>query len=262
VDCAWRDGYDFSDLKSLAKKMAGVDLTLATRSDEPVLWGPLLSIRGEHLLPVGEYALPVSLAGEYVKKAVEYHEGKEDAAKEAANLLRHMAVASERIGVQLDVGKTVRYMYRARYVAYVDDVEMLFWARLVRKLDRAVVRLGSEGRLAAVEAKEEGALPAGSQRGEYAIALQPVLIYSDKPVAKVDGVAGLDCVEEVYGTLEEDRFKVRVVDFGLGFSEVCSAEPMLKALPQGTVLRLKSSCGDAAAIGILSEIGFGSLYKV
>jgi CRISPR-associated protein Cmr3 len=263
VDCAWRDGYDFSDLKSLVKKMADADLTLATRSNEPVLWGPLLSIRGEHLLPVGEYALPVSLAGEYVKKAVEYYEGKEDAAKEAANLLCRMAAASERIGVQLDVGKTVRYMYRAKYVAYVDDVEMLFRAKLVGKLDRAVVRLGGEGRLAAVEAREEGALPAGSQRGEYAIALQPVLIYSDKPVAKVDGVAGLDCVEEVYGVLEEDRFKVKVVDFGLGFSEVCRRRrPMLKALPQGTVLRLKSSCGDAAAIGILSEIGFGSLYKV
>jgi CRISPR-associated protein Cmr3 len=54
-----------------------------------------------------------------------------------------------------------------------------------------------------------------------------------------------------------------VVDFGLGFSEVCRRRrPTLKALPQGTVLRLKNTCGDAAAIGILSEIGFGSLYKV
>jgi CRISPR/Cas system CMR-associated protein Cmr3 (group 5 of RAMP superfamily) len=57
-------------------------------------------------------------------------------------------------------------MYCAKYIGYVDDVEMLFWARLARKLDRAVVRLGGEGRLTAVEAKEAGALPTGSQRGE------------------------------------------------------------------------------------------------
>jgi len=263
IDCAWRDGYDFSDLKSLVKNVANVDLTLATRSNEPVLWGPLLSIREEHHLPVGEYALPVSLAREYVKKAVKYYEGGEGAAEGAAKLLRHVAKASERIGVQLGVGKTVRHMYRAKYIGYVDDVEILFWARLARKLDRAVVRLGGEGRLAAVEAKEAGAPPAGSQRGEYAVALQPVLIYSDKPVARVEEVLGLECVEEVYGVFEGDVFKVRVVDFGLGFSEVCRRRrPMLKALPQGTVLRLKSTCRDVAAIGIFSEIGFGSLYKV
>ena len=154
-------------------------------------------------------------------------------------------------------------MYRAKYVGYVDDVEILFWARLARKLDRAVVRLGGEGRLAAVEAKGASAPPAGSQRGEYAVALQPILMYSDKPVARVEEVLGLECVEEVYGVFEGDVFKVRVVDFGLGFSEVCRRRrPMLKALPQGTVLRLKSTCRDVAAIGILSEIGFGSLYKV
>jgi CRISPR-associated protein Cmr3 len=263
IDCTWRDAYDFSDLKSHAKKLASMELTLATRSKEPALWGPLLRIRGELYLPMGEYALPAPLAGECIKRAVRYYEGEEGAAGGAARLLRRVAAVSERIGVQLDVGKTVRYMYRAKYVGYVDDVEMLFWAKLVRKLDRAVVRLGGEGRLAAVEAKEASTLPTGSQRGEYAIALQPVLIYSDKPMAEVDAVTGLECVEEVYGVLEEDRFKVRVVDFGLGFSEACRRRrPMLKALPQGTVLRLRGSCGDAAAIGILSEIGFGSLYKV
>ena len=72
-----------------------------------------------------------------------------------------VAEASERIGVQLGVGKTVRHMYRAEYIGYVDDVEILFWAGLARKLDRAVVRLGGEGRLAAVEAMETGAPPPG-----------------------------------------------------------------------------------------------------
>jgi CRISPR-associated protein Cmr3 len=88
-------------------------------------------------------------------------------------------------------------------------------------------------------------------------------MYSDKLVARVEEVTGLECVDEVYGVFEGDIFKVRVVDFGLGFSEVCRRKGlMLKALPQGTVLRLKNTCRDVAAIGILSEIGFGSLYKV
>jgi CRISPR-associated protein Cmr3 len=154
-------------------------------------------------------------------------------------------------------------MYCAKYIGYVDDVEILLWARLARKLDRAVVKLGGEGRPAAVETKGASAPPAGSQRGLYAIALQPVLIYSDKPVARVEEVLGLECVEEVYGVFEGDTFKVRLVDFGLGFSEVCRRRrPMLKALLQGTVLRLKNTCRDVAVIGILFEIGFGSLYKV
>jgi len=271
VGCTWRDVYDLSDLKSLARELTGVDLNLTTYSNRPALWGPLLRIRGELHLPVGEHALPASRAGEYVERAVRYYEGEEKAAEEAARLLRRVALVSERIGVQLDAGKTVRLMYRAKYVSYVDDVEMLFWAELktelekvVKELKRAVVRLGGEGRLAAVEAAEsKGAPPSWSQTGEYAIALQPVLIYSDKPVAEVGEATGLECVEEVYGVLEEDGFRVRVVDFGLGFSEACRLRrPVLKALPHGTALRLKSSCKDAAAIGIFSEIGFGSLYRV
>jgi len=94
-------------------------------------------------------------------------------------------------------------MYRAKYISYVDDVEILFWARLARKLDRAVVRLGGEGRHAAVEAKEAGALPAGSQRGLRATALQPVLMYIDKPVARLEEVLGLECVRRSTAYLRE-----------------------------------------------------------
>jgi hypothetical protein len=40
--------------------------------------------------------------------------------------------------------------------------------------------------------------------------------------------------------------------------------PMLKALPQGTVIRLRNSdeCRGALAVGLLSELGYGSLYRV
>jgi len=40
--------------------------------------------------------------------------------------------------------------------------------------------------------------------------------------------------------------------------------PMLKALPQGTVIRLRNSdeCRGTLAVGLLSELGYGSLYRV
>jgi len=60
-----------------------------------------------------------------------------------------------------------------------------------------------------------------SRKGNYAIALQPILIHSDKTTADINEVAGLECVEEVYGVFDGERFKVRVIDVGLGFSEVC-----------------------------------------
>jgi len=70
-----------------------------------------------------------------------------------------------------------------------------------------------------------------SRKGDYAIALQPILIYSDKSTADINEVAGLECVEEVYGVFDGEKFKVRVIDIGLGFSEACRfRRPMLKAI--------------------------------
>jgi CRISPR-associated protein Cmr3 len=106
-----------------------------------------------------------------------------------------------------------------------------------------------------------------SRKGNYAIALQPILIHSDKTTADINEVAGLECVEEVYGVFDGERFRVRVIDIGLGvglgFSEVCKfRRPMLKALPQGTVVKLREDCGDVVAIGLLSALGYGSIYRV
>ena len=76
-------------------------------------------------------------------------------------------------------------------------------------------------------------------------------------------MVGLECVEEIYGAFDGEKFKVRVVDVGLGFSEACKfRRPMLKAMPQGTVVKLREDCGDVVAIGLLSTLGYGSIYKV
>jgi CRISPR-associated protein Cmr3 len=104
-----------------------------------------------------------------------------------------------------------------------------------------------------------------SRKGNYAIALQPILIHSDKTTADINEVAGLECVEEVYGVFDGERFRVRVIDVGLGFSEVCKfRRPILKALPQGTVVKLKDNdeCRGVIAVGLLSTLGYGSIYRV
>ncbi len=101
--------------------------------------------------------------------------------------------------------------------------------------------------------------------GNYAVTLQPVLIQGDESVDDVSKVHGLECVDEVYGFFDNDRFRVRVVNVGgLGFSEVCGfRRPMIKALPpQGTVIKLKEDCANARAIGLLSQLGYGSIYRI
>lgn len=93
------------------------------------------------------------------------------------------------------------------------------------------------------------------------MALQPVLIYGERPIEDVSRIRGLECVDKVVGVYDGEKFKPFVVDVGLGFSEVCKfRRPLLKALPRGTVLKLKSGC-DAIAVGLLSQLGYGSIYR-
>ncbi|QXJ31924.1 hypothetical protein [Saccharolobus shibatae] len=51
-----------------------------------------------------------------------------------------------------------------------------------------------------------------------------------------------------------------VIYYALGYGKV--RRPMLQALPPGTVIKVKNECKEANALGILSELGFGAIYKV
>jgi len=263
IDCkCGSEKYDLCDLRELINQLTGTELNLDTRTGEPVLWGPLIEVGDGRYIPIGNRFLKEEHAGDYVGVAIRYYRGED--VEDLGRLLISYAYAWSKVGIELnEEAKTVNMTFKTRYVSYKHNLNLIYLLRAGKKLTNGVVRLGGEGRLAMLRVSDEKIDP--PRRGDYAIALQPVLIYSDKSTADINKVAGLECVEEVYGVFDREKFKVRVIDIGLGFSEACRfRRPMLKALPQGTVIRLRNSdeCRGALAVGLLSELGYGSLYRV
>jgi len=261
IDCrCGSEKYDLCDPRELISQLTGIELNLDTRTSEPVLWGPLIETGNGRYIPIGNRFLREEHAGEYVKAATRYYRGED--VKDLGRLLISYADAWSKVGIELNEGaKTVNRMFKARYVSYRHNLNLTYLLRAGKKLNNGVVRLGGEGRLAMLSVTDEKINT--SRKGNYAIALQPILIHSDKTTADIGEVVGLECVEEIYGAFDGEKFKVRVVDVGLGFSEACKfRRPMLKAMPQGTVVKLREDCGDVVAIGLLSTLGYGSIYKV
>jgi len=261
IDCrCGSEKYDLCDPRELISQLTGIELNLDTRTSEPVLWGPLIETGNGRYIPIGNRFLREEHAGEYVKAATRYYRGED--VKDLGRLLISYADAWSKVGIELNEGaKTVNRIFKARYVSYRHNLNLTYLLRAGKKLNNGVVRLGGEGRLAMLSVTDEKINT--SRKGNYAIALQPILIHSDKTTADIGEVVGLECVEEVYGVFDGEKFKVRVVDVGLGFSEACKfRRPMLKAMPQGTVVKLREDCGDVVAIGLLSTLGYGSIYRV
>ena len=261
IDCrCGSEKYDLCDFRELINQLAGTELSLVTETNEPVLWGPLIKAGNGRYIPIGNRFLREEHAREYVKAATRYYRGED--VKDLGRLLISYADVWSKVGIELnEEAKTVNRMFKAKYVSYRHNLNLTYLLRAGRKPNNGVVRLGGEGRLAMLSVGDEKIDP--SRKGNYAIALQPILIHSDKTTADINEVAGLECVEEVYGVFDGEKFKVRVIDVGLGFSEVCKfRRPMLKALPQGTVVKLREDCGDVVAIGLLSALGYGSIYRV
>jgi CRISPR-associated protein Cmr3 len=261
IDCrCGSEKYDLCDPRELISQLTGIELNLDTRTSEPVLWGPLIETGNGRYIPIGNRFLREEHAGEYVKAATRYYRGED--VKDLGRLLISYADAWSKVGIELnEEAKTVNRMFKARYVSYRHNLNLTYLLRAGKKLNNGVVRLGGEGRLAMLSVTDEKINT--SRKGNYAIALQPILIHSDKTTADIGEVVGLECVEEIYGAFDGEKFKVRVVDVGLGFSEACKfRRPMLKAMPQGTVVKLREDCGDVVAIGLLSTLGYGSIYKV
>jgi CRISPR-associated protein Cmr3 len=260
IDCrCGSEKYDLCDLRELIKQLTGTELSLDTRTSEPMLWGPLIEAGNGRYIPIGSRLLREEHAGEYVGAAIRYYRGED--VKDLGRLLISYADAWSKVGIELnEEAKTVNRTFKAKYVSYKHNLNLTYLLRTSKKPSNGVVRLGGEGRLAMLSVSDEKIDP--PRRGNYAIALQPILIHSSKSTAGLDEVAGLECVEEVYGVFDGEKFKVRVIDIGLGFSEACKfRRPMLKALPQGTVVKLRKDCGDAVAIGLLSALGYGSIYR-
>ncbi len=264
IDCGKVKGgvYDFDDLKQLAHKLLNCSPNLGDLlSQEPCLWGPLLLIDGKYYAPMGIRAIGVDGLKAYVNASMRGQDEAKKLIDELNKMFIQYASINTRVGVDIGDAHVTEAMFKSSYVNYRDhDVKFIYLLKNLNLTSDIVIRLGGEGRFALIEGGNNVEPP---RAGKYAVALQPILFSSEDPTADVGNVRGLKCVEEVYGVFDGEKFKVRVINIGLGFSEVCRfRRPILQALPQGTVVRLKDECRDALAIGLLSELGYGSIYRV
>ncbi len=258
-ECAsWRVSWEI-----LVKQM-GAEVNLSsTWVKEPLIWGPLLRVGGsQYYVPLYPNAmLPVSDLEKY---------------------LRGEEVKVEKFGVQIRTGvklargtKVVErgYRYSAGYTAYVtrnlEAVEVVYLTSLDVKEGSYSARVGGEDRIALVEVSEpeKELFKLYNSEGERAVLLQP-LLYSVDGVAALGSVSSLACVEElrVSKVVVEGRERVvgpRAVKWGLGYDEVCRLRrPLYDAIPHGTLLKLRSECEEARAVGLYSQLGYGSLLKL
>ncbi|AET32457.1 CRISPR-associated protein [Pyrobaculum ferrireducens] len=203
------------------------------------IWGPLVEIDGALYAPGAALLYQIEPKGAAAKPVD----------------VRQLHVV-RRIGLALGPHKTAApgYLYSATYVA--ERAAYIYYVE-ARGLKRGVARLGGEGRLATVEIQDgQLPIPPPSQIDGTALVISPLLA----PEGKLP-----DCLKPL-GTLkkEKDRFepdhKVKLVQWGLGFSEVCrERRPMYPALPPGTVVEARGCRGNE---GYLAELGYGALLPI
>ncbi|ABO08707.1 type III-B CRISPR module-associated Cmr3 family protein [Pyrobaculum calidifontis] len=156
-----------------------------------------------------------------------------------------------RIGLMLTEHKTAAqgYLYRATYYAPVEAVYFID----ADVVPTGLVRLGGEGRLAAVEADPElRPDPYLPPKSGAAVLLTPLLMPEGELPSCIRAVRGLEQPGE--------EPKVKVVQWGLGFSEVCrERRPMYPALPPGTEVEVEN-CDQSQFF--LGELGYGALARL
>lgn len=238
------------------------------KSNEPLIWGPLIPAQregsGKFLFPLLFNKL-IKDEKEYVRTAIKAAEG--DYIDEKLEIIeipatsRRMTAINRRSKTSLE-----GYLFYQKFFSpgYLDnqwqDLRLLYCVSVNANL-KGVTHVGGENRYFRIDDKDE---ECDYGNGDYAILLQPLLFSTDNNdyFTKISKVNGLECVDEIYGVLVEKGnridFKVKVVYYGLGYGS--KRRPMLQALPPGTVIKVK--CKDAKALGILSELGFGSIYRV
>ncbi|MCC6020262.1 MAG: CRISPR-associated protein [Thermoproteaceae archaeon] len=241
VDCGRCGSGDFECRAAAAERSL---LELADQLGVRKMWGPLVRAGGRIGVPALDFVLyPDSMTAERVEKV-------------------------SRVGLALTENKTAApgYLYRATflrargltYIYYIDGDLGPFRPR--------VVRLGGEGRAALVEAVEVKERPPGVMPeavSGHAVLITPLLMPDGElpRCVKPLGAYELKPAEEG-GRAPAVRLerKVRVVQWGLGFSEACrERRPIYPALPPGTAVE----AGDCpAAVGYMARLGYGALYPM
>lgn len=196
------------------------------------VWGPLVEIDGVLHAP-GIDALYAIREGKIEKRGI--------------SVVR-------RVGLALGAFKTAApgFLYTATYVA--ERAKYIYYID-ADGLAGGVARLGGEGRLALVEV-EEGEPDVPQQITGKALVITPLLIPEGRPPQCLKPLGAL----EGRGGEAELAPKVKIVQWGLGFSEVCrERRPMYPAIAPGTVVEA-ANCGRNE--GYLAELGYGALMPL
>ncbi|MEM1598024.1 MAG: type III-B CRISPR module-associated Cmr3 family protein [Pyrobaculum sp.] len=147
------------------------------------------------------------------------------------------AEKTRRIGLALTPHKTAApgHLYAATYAKPYEAIYFID----ADQVPTGLVRLGGEGRLALIEQTQEDPTPWLPPKKGQAVLITPMLIPEGPP----------PCVKQIKNP--------RVVQWGLGYSEVCKQRrPLYPALPPGTHLEIEN-CNPTE--GHLSQLGYGAL---
>jgi len=192
------------------------------------IWGPLVAKEGKLGVPTLDFIYYLDGTAEKVEK-------------------------NTRLGLALTEQKTAKpgHLYRVTYI-HVRNATYIYYIEGLTPFKPTAVRLGGEGRAALIEAREASHKPPDAIQGG-AVLMTPLLT--------PDGETP-PCLKPT-GTLKptgEVEPKIKVVQWGLGFSEVCNERrPLYPALPPGTVVEAQN-CPPAT--GHLAQLGYGALHPL
>jgi len=209
---------------------------LAKRLGIRRIWGPLIEIRDKRYAPgLHElYQIELTSSGAAILDVRE---------------LRTL----RRIGLALRPDKTAEpgHLYSATFVAE-EHIRYIYYVDVEKGLRGGVARLGGEGRLAKVEAEQSDLEPPEQVNG-HALILTPLLAPGNELPSCIKPIGTLAKT----GNRIEVAPKVKIVQWGLGFSEVCrERRPMYPALPPGTIVEARNCRSNE---GYLAELGYGAL---
>ncbi|WP_016731749.1 hypothetical protein [Saccharolobus islandicus] len=252
------DKRGIEDLKEAYKSLTRNELNdNEYKAENPLIWGPIIR-KGEANNPSVHYPLLFNKLILDVKKYV-------NLALSPLNvnyteiLIEEMHIQNRRMN---QINRNSKNTIHLFYQKFFSNEYVLEYCINAEINDSKVVELGGENRYSRINVITD---ECNYGEGDYAVLLQPLLFEVDNEYfVKLDKVKGFECSDEIYGVLVEkgNRFdyKVKSIYYALGYGN--ERRPMLQALPPGTIIKVKEECKEAKALGLLSQLGFGAIYKV
>jgi len=251
------DKHEIQDLKEAYKSLTSNELDKNKyNAEDPLIWGPIIKKDDTTNLSV-YYPLLFNKVILNVEKYLNLALNPSDI--NYMEIVKDLHIQRRRMNqINRDSKDTIHLFYQK----FFSNEYILEYCVNVNVNDDKVVRLGGENRYSKIDIISS---KYNYSEGNYAVLLQPLLFEAgDDYFVKFDKVKGFKCIDEIYGILVEKGnrvdFKVKTTYYALGYGN--ERRPMLQALPPGTLIKVKEECKEAKALGILSQLGFGAIYRI